>query len=336
VDLSIKTMILCIPLLILLLFRKPDQQQYTLHGFAQGTSYSIKYFAEKLMVKQGAVDSILTSIDSSMSLYQPYSLINRFNSSTKGLIVDRHFKTVMQKSFSIYDDTKGRFDVTVAPLVQAWGFGPKPVSSFPDSAAIKLLLENVGMNYIRLKGDRLIKLKPGVHVDLNGIAQGYSVDALADYLTQKGLTSYVVEIGGELRMKGMKPDGSAFKVGIEGPSPDTPAEPQIRHAISFTEGAVTTSGNYRKYLLSGNRKVSHLIDPRTGYPLNNRLISVTIYAKDALTADGYDNAVMAMDIKEALAFVSARKDMEAYIIYYKKDGTVADTLTAGFKKMIVN
>ena len=224
------------------------------------------------------------------------------------------------------------------------------------------------MNFLELKGAELIKKRPGIHIDLNGIAQGYSVDVVADYLLHHGITSFVVEIGGEIRMRGPKPDGAAMRIGIEGPALDETImcnrtqtemnrnqvahdsfitdkkqlysnenqEPRIRHVISFNEGAVTTSGNYRKYLQAGGKKISHLINPKTGYPLDNQLISVTIYAKDAITADGYDNAVMAMDIEEALTFVSARKNMEAYIIYHRKDGSVTDTLTAGFRKMIVN
>nr|WP_221450859.1 FAD:protein FMN transferase [Pedobacter cryoconitis] len=323
-------------MLISFFLKGKDQQQYSLHGYAQGTDYSIKYFAESPVVTQAAVDSILLKIDSSMSLYKPYSLISRFNNSMDSLSIDAYFVAVMNKSFEIFKDTQGKFDVTVAPLVQAWGFGPKPINLFPDSAEIKKLLQNVGMNYLELKGNRLLKKKPGIHIDLNGIAQGYSVDVVANYLVSKGVTSYVVEIGGEIRMKGPKPDGSAMRIGIEGPALNEQSEPQIRHVISFNEGAVTTSGNYRKYLKNGGKKISHLINPKTGYPLDNRLISVTIYAKDALTADGYDNAVMAMDIEEALAFVNARKGMEAYIIYHRKDGSVTDTLTSGFKKMIVN
>lgn len=331
-----KAFIVSISLLISFFLKGKDQQQYSLHGYAQGTDYSIKYFAESPVVTQAAVDSILLKIDSSMSLYKPYSLISRFNNSMDSLSIDAYFVAVMNKSFEIFKDTQGKFDVTVAPLVQAWGFGPKPINLFPDSAEIKKLLQNVGMNYLELKGNRLLKKKPGIHIDLNGIAQGYSVDVVANYLVSKEVTSYVVEIGGEIRMKGPKPDGSAMRIGIEGPALNEQSEPQIRHVISFNEGAVTTSGNYRKYLKNGGKKISHLINPKTGYPLDNRLISVTIYAKDALTADGYDNAVMAMDIEEALAFVNARKGMEAYIIYHRKDGSVTDTLTSGFKKMIVN
>ncbi|SHH06307.1 FAD:protein FMN transferase [Pedobacter caeni] len=330
-----KSAILLLPLLVSLFIQKKDQQQYSIHGYAQGTDYSIKYFAEDSVVTKRAVDSILLKIDSSMSLYKPYSLISEFNRSEKGILLDAHFARVIRKSFEIYKATQGRFDVTVAPLVQAWGFGPKAVDHFPDRATVKALLGNVGMNYLELEGNYLRKKKPGVTIDLNGIAQGYSVDVVADYLIKKGISAFVVEIGGELRVLGPKPDGSAMRIGIEGPATSADSEPEIRHVLSFSKGAVTTSGNYRKYLQKGKRKIAHLINPKTGYPLDNQLISATIYAKDAITADGYDNAVMAMSMEEALAFVAARKDMEAYLIYHRKDGTVADTLSRGFKKMML-
>lgn len=330
----VKYILLLFP--FVLFFKKEgDKREYVIIGYAQGTDYSIKYFARDSLVTKQSIDSILMVIDSSMSLYKPYSLINRFNETKQGLDIDPHFAAVMRKSFQVYKATIGKFDVTVAPLVQAWGFGPKPISSFPDSMAVNTILECVGMNNLRLKGNHLTKTKPCIKVDLNGIAQGYSVDVIADYLIKKGITSFVVEIGGELRVKGPKPDGSWMRIGIEGPAASPNAEPVIRHIIRINNGAITTAGNYRKYLQKGARKIAHLIDPKTGYPLDNSLISVTVYAKDAVTADGYDSPIMAMDVSEALNFVSSRKGMEAYIIYRKPDGSVADTLTRGFKRMIV-
>jgi len=328
-----KSLFIGIPLLISFFLKKDDQQQYTIHGYAQGTDYSVKYFAKDSLVTKADIDRILVSIDSSMSLYKPYSRINQFNASTEGLLLDPGFLKVMRKSFEINQATKSKFDVTVAPLVQAWGFGVKPISEFPDSGMIRSALNCVGMQHLQLKGMRLIKDKPCVQLDLNGIAQGYSVDMVADYLLSKGIKSFVVEIGGEIRMKGPKPDGSPMRIGIEGPAADG-AEPVVKLVLSINDGAITTSGNYRKFLQKGSRKVSHLINPLTGYPLDNAMISVTVYAKDAITADGYDNALMAMELEEALAFVAKRKDLEAYFIYHRKDGRVADTLSAGFKELI--
>ena len=330
----LKSVTICLSLLACSLLKGNDQQLFKLHGYAQGTDYNITYFAAEQLISQQEVDNILLQLDSSMSLYKSYSLITQFNSSDGGIIMDRHFKAVIGKSFEVYNVSHGKFDITVAPLVQLWGFGPVAITRFPDRLAIEKALKNVGMNLIRIKGNKLIKVNPGVKIDLNGIAQGYSVDAVARHLSSKGIIAFMVEIGGEICIRGPKPDGTAFTVGIEGPPENSKGSPLLRKVISLNQGAITTSGNYRKYLQSKNKRVSHLIDPKTGYPLDTEMISATVYAKDAVTADGYDNVLMAMGADEAIRFVTARKDMEAYLVYRKKDGTITDTLTNGFRKFI--
>jgi thiamine biosynthesis lipoprotein len=325
-------------LVFLLAFsHKGDElQEFKIKGYAQGTSYSITYYAKEEWVKKESVDSILNVIDQSMSLYKPNSLLTKFNESTAGIAVDFHFMKVYKRANSIFRDTEGKFDVTVAPLVQAWGFGPKKMEKFPDDATIKQLLKCVGMDKLVCSYLMLKKKNACVQVDFNGIAQGYSVDVIAEYLELHKVNRYMVEVGGELRINGTKPDKQLFKVGIEGPTNKTLSDQNIKHILQFKKGAITTSGNYQKYVMNGNQRISHLIDPKTGYPLKNEMISVTVFAKDAITADGYDNALMAMSVKEALKFAAKRKNMELYIIYTKPNGELADTLSAGFKKMIVN
>ncbi|WP_406823470.1 FAD:protein FMN transferase [Pedobacter sp. KACC 23697] len=313
---------------------RKELKQYKIEGFAQGTDYTIMYYASDSLATRQGIDSLLNEIDLSMSLYKKGSLINQFNAAEKEIKPDRFMNDVLKRSFEINQDTKGIFDVTVAPLVQAWGFGPKETKKEPDPAVIKSILACVGMKNLKLTDGRLSKRKPCVQIDLNGIAQGYSVDLIADYLEQKGIRQYVAELGGEIRISGPKPNGETMKIGIEGPDKD--GTPVIRHIAAINAGAITTSGNYRKFHQSGRKKISHLIDPKTGYPLDNEMISVTVYANDAITADGYDNALMAMHLKDAMAFVESRKNLEAYFVYHQKDGTVADTLTAGFKKLITH
>ncbi|QPH39683.1 FAD:protein FMN transferase [Pedobacter endophyticus] len=322
---------LCLPLF--LTFVNADEiRQYKISGLAQGTDYNIMYYASDSVATKKGIDSLLAEIDQSMSLYKPGTLINQFNAAQKDIKTDRYLNDVLKRSFEINRDTKGIFDITVAPLVQAWGFGPKSTSKEPSAAEIKSILNCVGMKNISLKNGILSKMKPCIHIDLNGIAQGYSVDLLANYLISKGVKRFVVELGGEIRIAGPKPDGSPMKIGIEGP--DRNDEPTIRHIAALNSGAITTSGNYRKFHQSGKKKISHLINAQTGYPLANEMISVTVYAKDAITADGYDNALMSMHLTEALKFVEERKDLEAYFVYHGKDGSIADTLSTGFKKML--
>ncbi len=326
--------------LVSLLFVVPQKdnqlQEFKINGYAQGTTYSITYYAKNELVKKNNIDSILNVIDQSMSLYRPNSTINKFNESTSGMLVDFHFMTVFKRANAIFKDTNGDFDVTVAPLVQLWGFGPKKIENYPDDQALKNALKCVGMEKISRHQRFLQKKNPCTTIDFNGIAQGYTVDVIAGYFLSKKIHQYMVEVGGELRVNGTKPDGQLFKVGIEGPINKELSDQRIKHVLQFKKGAITTSGNYQKYRMNGNQRISHLISPKTGYPLKNEMISVTVFAKDAITADGYDNALMAMNVNEALAFVARRKNMEAYIIYVKQNGELADTLSTGFKKLIIN
>lgn len=313
---------------------KPDLKPVHISGEAQGTTYQLTYYAKDHPVRKIQIDSILDKIDSSLSMYKPYSLISQFNRSESGLIVDAHFVKVIRKSIEVFKKTDGLFDITVQPLVQAWGFGPKPITNLPDSATIQSLLKCVGTNNIHLRGKRLTKDVPCIKIDVNGIAQGYSVDVLADFLKKKGIKNYIIELGGEIRVKGRKTGGEKMTIGIESPGDDGTGGHSVKAIIRLDHGAVTTSGNYEKYYMSGSKRITHLIDPKTGYPLQNEMISATIYAKDAITADGYDNALMGMGLKKALSFVIRQKNMEAYFIYHKPDGSVADTATDGFYKLM--
>ncbi|SEL04673.1 FAD:protein FMN transferase [Parapedobacter koreensis] len=311
-------------------------KRHTITGYAQGTDYTVTYYAADSLISKIAIDSILAVIDSSMSLYKPYSLITKINGSGKGLFqVDEHFDKVLTHSFAIYRDSKGVFDITVAPLVELWGFGVRKIAKFPDSTEVRQALACVGMDKIRRKGGRLEKRVPCVQLDMNGIAQGYSVDVLADYLEYKGIARYLVELGGELRVKGPKPDGTPMRIGIERPSIGG-GMAAVDGVMEVQEGAVTTAGSYRKFLQDSERRVSHHIDPKTGYPFDTGIIAATIYAKNAVTADGYDNVIMAMPPDEAIAFVNQRKNLEVLVVYKDTSGVVRDTMSVGFKKLIVS
>jgi thiamine biosynthesis lipoprotein len=304
-------------------------------GVAQGTTYQITYYSHDGIVQKNQTDSILKRLDSSFSLYKPNSLISRFNASAKGIRVDEHFIRVLKKSFSAYRDTKGLFDITVQPLVQAWGFGVSKTDSLPDKTLISSLKKCVGTDFIELKGNFLSKKKLCVKIDMNGIAQGYSVDVLANFLESKGINNYIVELGGEIRVKGRKqPSGEKMKIGIESPFADEFENFSLRKIILPESGAVTTSGSYRKYYESNGEKITHIINPQTGYPVQNELISVTAYAKDAITADAFDNALMVMGLDSAIQFIEKRKDLAAYFIYRKEDGSIADTASSLFYKLI--
>jgi thiamine biosynthesis lipoprotein len=313
--------------------RSIEWKRYHIAGTAQGTTYSIIYYGKDSVVTKGMIDLMLMKLDSSLSLFKPYSRINQFNNSANGIVLDKHLLPVIKKSIATYKETKGLFDITVYPLVEAWGFGVKKATTTPDSLTVRSLRNCVSTNLIELKGFFLHKKKPCVKIDLNGIAQGYSVDVLATLLEQYSINNYVIELGGEIRVKGSKqPNGEKLKIGIESPLEDEFEQHPLQKIIELDKGAITTSGSYRKFYESNGQKITHLINPKTGYPHKNELISVTVYAKDAITADAYDNALMLMGLKQALAFVEKRKDLAAYFIYKDKNGTIADTASTRFLK----
>jgi thiamine biosynthesis lipoprotein len=329
--------VFAILILILVCSLRPSSSSKKIYitGFTQGTTYHITYYAADSIVTKFQIDSILNTIDSSLSLYKPYSLINKFNASSLGTTIDDHFIAVVKKSIFTWQATNGQFDITVQPLVQAWGFGATKTDTLPSAASIAALKKCVGSQLIRLEGNRLIKLKPCVTIDANGIAQGYSVDALAGFLELNGIQNYIAEIGGEIRLKGRKqPGNETMKIGIESPGDNEFATSLMQQIIQTDSGAITTSGSYRKYYESAGKKITHIIDPKSGYPVQNELISVTVYARDAITADAFDNALMLMGLKNALKFVEGRKDIAAYFIFHRKNGVIADTASRQFYKLL--
>ncbi len=306
--------------------------KYVLTGHAQGTTWSISYYASDSLVTKGEIDSILVSLDSSLSLYKPYSLINQFNKAKKELRMDRHLANVVRKSLDIYANSNGIFDITVQPLVEAWGFSAGKTDHFPDSAEVRKILQCVGSDQLEISDGMLVKKKPCIRIDLDGIAQGYSVDVLADFLGDKSISDFIVELGGEIRVKGRRrPGNEKMKIGIEAPG-DYEFEPSVLQKIIYLDSrAVTTSGNYRKFHESNGKKFSHTIDPHTGYPTQNELISVTVIAADAITADAYDNVLMVMGLRQGLKIVEQRKDLAAYFIYRNSHGGISDSASSRFK-----
>jgi thiamine biosynthesis lipoprotein len=316
--------------------QEPKQVHYIFNGQAQGTTYLISYYLDNEKITKGQVDSVLLVIDNSMSLYKSNSLISKFNESNYGEDLDFHFLNVIKKSFQINKETEGIFDITVAPLVAAWGFASEKPKNLPDSNQIAQILPFVGMENIQLNGAYLKKLKPEVKIDLNGIAQGYTVDVIADFLIANGIKNFLVELGGELRVEGKKPNGDDFYIGIEGPINSKSNESIIKHIAIIKGKALTTSGSYRNYIKNGSDNLTHIINPETGYPVQSEILSVTVLANNAISADGYDNALLSMGIKDALSFLNQHPDVDAYFVYKNEQGSVVDTMSTGFKAILKN
>lgn len=314
-------------------FHEKPPQRFEISGHAQGTTWHITYFANDSLDLYTSIISTLNDIDQSLSLYQPNSLVNHWNQSGKGLKVDKHFRRVLKKGVDVFYDTEGYFDITVFPLTSAWGFGPQKPNTLPDSATIQSILPCVNSNLVTVNGRRVRKKKSCVQIDPNGIAQGYTVDQLAGLLESRGIKNYLVELGGEIRVRGRKlPSGEKMSIGIEAPG-DDPLFPVLQKRVYMESGAITSSGNYRRYLEADGKRVTHLLDPHTGYPIQNELVSVTVIAPDAITADAYDNALMAMGLKKAMDWVDSRPDLAAFFIYREHD-QIRDTISARFKQFL--
>jgi len=333
-----KNIILLIILLhsVISSFKIDTLKEFRITGFAQGTNYHITYYASEYKIYKEHTDSILQSLDSSLSIYKPYSIISQFNQSEKGIQIDTHLQNVIKRSLEIYKASKGISDITIYPLMQLWGFGTKSSDKDPSTADIQNMLPCIGSNKIHLKKNYLSKDKPCTKIDVNGIAQGYSVDIVAGFFDKMGIENYIVEIGGEIKVRGKNQSTNKnFRIGIESPSENAADEPIINKILQIESGAVTTSGNYRKFHESNGKKISHFMDPKTGYPFQNEMISVTVWAKDAITADGYDNALMGMGITKSFQFLKKHKELEAYFIYHNKNGAIKDTATNGFTRLIL-
>lgn len=308
---------------------QPSLKRFDLGGYAQGTTWNLTYFAEDSIAIYDEIVSVLNRIDRSLSLYQPGSLVNRWNESKKGIRVDADFRRVTKKAIDVFYDTDGLFDMTVFPFTSAWGFGPKRAPGVPDSATIRSILPCVDTRLISIRCKKIKKKKACVQLDPNGIAQGYTVDQLAELLEKKGIRNYLVELGGEIRIRGRKfPSGDKMSIGIEAPTSD-PFEPVLQKLVYMESGAITTSGNYRRYVETESNRFAHLIDPHTGFPIDNDLVSVTLIAPDAITADAYDNALMAMGLEKALNWIEDRPELAAFFIYHR-DGEVRDTMSSRF------
>jgi thiamine biosynthesis lipoprotein len=215
--------------------------------------------------------------------------------------------------------TDGAFDVTVAPLVKAWGFGPDAHKNFTESNRDSLL-QLVGMKNVSLKNGRLIKTDPRITLDFNAIAQGFSVDVICRFFDKMGIKNYLVEIGGEVRAKGKKA-GNLWRIGIDKPTDNNLTPGQALEAIiRISDKALSTSGNYRKFFIENGVKYSHEIDPKSGYPVRNTVLSASIIADDCAMADGIATACMVMGKEKTIEFLNKHPEFEAYLICSDEKG----------------
>ncbi|RAR75630.1 FAD:protein FMN transferase [Flavobacterium aciduliphilum] len=304
-------------------------QPMFVEGFAQGTTYHITYIDKEERFFKKEIDSILKDFDFSVSTYNPNSIITKVNTN-KDVVLDNYFLTCFNQGKKVWKDTHGTFDPTVFPLVNAWGFGPGKKQKI-ESRKIDSILKFVGFNLINLKNNKVVKSDSRVALDFNAFAQGYSVDVIASFLNSKGITSYIVEIGGEVYAQGTSEEGKKWVIGIETPIENKAASNPIIQNIQLDGLAIATSGNYRKYIEEDGTKYAHHIDPRTGYPTKNSLLSVSIVSKKGIISDAYATGVLVMGLEKAIKFLKKHKELEAFLIYADTEGKYQFYETPRFK-----
>lgn len=310
--------------------------EHLFEGRTMGTTYHIKVVADRahdIAAVQAKVDRLLVKINQSMSTYQPDSEISRFNAFDKAgepFQVSADFLRVMLSAREIYRVTHGAMDSTVNPLVNLWGFGKKgAVTAAPSPEAVADALERVGFDNIEVaETGYLVKKRPDVTVDLAAIAKGYGVDQVAVLLHGLGFRSYLVEIGGEVYAAGRRADDKPWRVGINKPSADAAAD-AVYKAVALENSAMATSGDYRNFMRVGETVYSHIIDPRTGYPVHNGVVSVSVVADNCTLADGLATGIMVMGPEKGVALINSLSGVEGVIIVRQADGSFKDYLSSG-------
>lgn len=302
-------------------------------GETQGTYYAITYFAVDGLNYQPSIDSLLHRFDSTASSYKPNSIISRFNNNDTSVRADAMFAAIFQKAMEVSGKTGGAFDITVGPLVNAWGFGFSNRMKM-DQHKVDSLLPLVGYHKVKLDNGKLIKTDPRIKIDYDALAQGYSVDVIAAFLDSKGIRSYLIDIGGEVLARHTKPGGEKWSVAIEMPTKNADDERAIQAVVSLEDMAISTSGSYRKYYEENGIRLSHTIDPVAGYPVKHSTLSVSVLAKDCMTADAYATAFMVMGVEKGKAFLVKHPDLEVYFIYTAADGSLKTFYTKGFEALL--
>ncbi len=302
-------------------------------GETQGTYYAITYFASDTLIAQVQVDSLLADFDMIASIWEPNSLVSKINRNETDEANNLHFEEMFNISQKISAETEGSFDITVGPLVNAWGFGFKNKQDLTKEM-VDSIMQFVGYRNVRLENGKIIKDHPNIQIDLNAIAPGYAVDILGKYFESKGIKVYLIDIGGEIITKGLKPNGEKWIVGIEKPSEEATSGRILKAKVKVADIGLTTSGNYRKFYIKDGVKYSHTINPHTGYPVTHCLLSATVFASNAAFADGYATAFMVMGLEKTKLFLEKNKNLGAYLIYTDEAGNLRTFTTPDVEKML--
>lgn len=334
-----KKFLLSIPVILILMAscnqnaKKPvDYIRNT--GETQGTYYSVVYLQADGKDLQSLIEQKLKEFDASLSTYNPNSVISRINRNEDSVATDVFFEDMYNQAFQVSEISHGAFDITVGPLVRAWGFGFDGQSR-DKSPRLDTIIPHIGYHKISLKGHKLIKKDPKILIDAGAIAQGQSSDVIGALLEANGCENYMVEIGGEVFCKGLNPKGKKWQIGVDKPIDDpTDENKELQAVIGISGVGLSTSGNYRQFYVRNGKKYAHEINPHTGFPVDHNLLSATVIAPSCMQADAFATAFMVMGVDSSLAICKRVKNMDCYLIYADEKGEFQVAQTEGFKKYI--
>jgi thiamine biosynthesis lipoprotein len=305
--------------------RKPIR----ISGTTMGTTYHITYFDTRNRNFKPSVDSLLRLVNNSINNYDPQSEVSRFNRASKSYRFQLpYFYPPLKTAKEVFDATAGAFDLTVMPLVNAWGFGQLEVNAM-DSIKIDSLKSTVGFNKVSFNADSIVKTDGRVQVDFGGIGQGYGADVVASFLTKKGIKNMLIELGGEGMALGMNVEkGTPWEIGVLDPRSDY-AHQWIKATVKLKDRSFTTSGSYVNVKELNGVTYSHIINPVTGHPVKHGLLSVSIFAKDAATADAWDTALMVLGVAQSIDLLQKHPELDGFLIYVDSAGNLQTYTTPG-------
>lgn len=333
---TLLALLILVAIVYLLFLRHSKGNEKALYQHNEGTIFGTLYHAKYLCARdlQADIEAELQKVDASLSMFNPGSTISKINKGESNQ-VDEMLSEVLELSFSINKATDGAFDPTVAPLVNAWGFGFKN-GQLPNNKQVDSLLVLVGLSGIHLEGNKLTKDNPLSILDFSAIAKGYGVDKAAQVLRSHNIKDFMVEIGGEVVTEGVNEKGEPWRIGINKPDDDsTSTNTELQDVISLSGKAIATSGNYRNYYIKDGRKIAHTINPKTGYPAQQDILSSTVMAPNCAEADAFATAFMVLGLEQAKQVLRTQPQLEAYFIYSDEKGNYQTWCTEGFNKLIV-
>jgi thiamine biosynthesis lipoprotein len=327
-----------VALLVVVIVACSGRRELRIAGRTMGTTYHVTiiggYLTSVAQLKK-TIDARLEDINASMSTYRPESEISRFNALQEigtAFPVGQDFYTVVTQARQLYDISAGAWDGTIDPLVDLWGFGrSERPATMPPAEAIRTRLTHVGFDLIDIsRRGFLIKRHPRVTLDLASVAKGFGVDAVAALIQQQGFTDFLVEVGGEVFAAGVRLDGEQWRIGINRPEADAPAD-QVYKVVRLEDRAFATSGDYRIFFEKNGNRFSHVIDPRTGYPVTNGVVSVSVTAPTCAQADGLATALMVMGVEEGLKLANSLTNVDCLMVVRDADGKLVDHYSANFQ-----